>query len=92
MKTALLSVTILAGQIASGSVSLGADRAQLLGDPQLERPTLHSVGVYWIVGGDGNRNATVGLEYRKAGGSSWRAGAPLVRVERKAHLDRKSVV
>jgi hypothetical protein len=86
MKTALLSVTILAGQIASGSVSLGADPAQLLGDPQLERPTLHSVGVYWIVGGDDNRNATVGLEYRKAGGSSWRAGAPLVRVERKAHL------
>ena len=85
MKTALLSVTILAGLIASSSVSVGADRAHPLGDPQLERPALHSVGVYWIVGGDDNRNATVRLEYRKADASSC-GGCALDRVERKAHL------
>jgi len=89
MKTARLSVTILAGLVASGSVSLGADRARMLGDPQLERPTLHSLGAYWIVVGDDNRNAMVRLEYRKAGASNWRAGAPLVRVERKAHLTER---
>jgi len=86
MKTTRLSVTILAGLVVGCSVSLGADQVRLLGDPQLDRPTLHSLGVYWIVRGDDNRNASVHLEYSKAGRSSWRAGAPLVRVERRSHL------
>ena len=76
MKTCNFLLAILAGLVVSSSVSLGANRARVLGDPQLERPTLHSLGVYWIVGGDDNRNASVHLEYRKAGTSSWRAGAP----------------
>ncbi len=86
MKTAKLSVTILVGLVAACSESHAADRASVLFGPQLERPTLHSLGVYWIVGGDDNRNALVLLEYCKTGTSRWRAGAPLVRVERRAHL------
>ncbi len=75
MKTAQLALTILTGLVISSSVSLGADQTRVLSEPQLERPTLHSLGVYWIVAGDDNRNASVHLEYHKAGTSSWHAGA-----------------
>ena len=67
MKTAQLSLTMLTGLVVSSSVSLGADQTRVLSEPQLERPTLHCLGVYWIVAGDDNRNASVHLEYRKAG-------------------------
>jgi hypothetical protein len=88
MKTSLLSLAILAG-LVSASVSFGADGALPRGEPQLERPTLHSLGIWWIVQGDGNRNASVRLEYRQANAADWRAGAPLVRVERGAHVMEK---
>ena len=60
-----------------------------MGEPQLERPTLHSLGVYWIIRDDPGGTASVRLEYRKAGAPAWRAGAPLFRVERGAHLREK---
>ncbi len=56
------------------------------GDPQLERPTLRSLGVYWIIQGDDNQNAFIDLAYRKAGSEPWQKGARLFRVERRAHL------
>jgi hypothetical protein len=57
-----------------------------LGEPALEPPTLRSLGVYWIVRGDENRNARIELEDRAAGQGSWKEGPPLFRVERGAHL------
>ena len=65
--------------------ALAANEVRPLGEPQLERPTLHSLGVYWIVQGDDNKNAAVKLEYRQVDSADWRLGAPLFRVERKAH-------
>ena len=56
-----------------------------LGEPVLEAPTLHSLGVYWIVNGDDNQNATVGFDYRKGGTSDWKKAMPLFRVERGAN-------
>jgi len=56
----------------------------------MERPTLRSLGVYWIVQGDDNQNASIRMEYRKEGSSTWRVGAPLFRVERRAHLAEKN--
>ena len=56
-----------------------------IGEPQLERPTLHSLGVTWMVRGDLDRKASIRLESRKAGATPWRSGAPLFRVERGAH-------
>src|SRR5262245_17870121 len=89
MKVSFLFLALLAG-LTDASLARGADGVQPLGDPQLERPRLHSLGVYWIVQGDDNQNASVRLEYRKAGSSNWRQGAPLVRVERRAHLMEKN--
>ena len=49
-------------------------------------PTLRSLGVYWIIQGDDNQNAFIGLEYRKAGSSPWRTAA------RPHHRDGRHVV
>ena len=75
--------------LAAHSSTLGANATKPVGDPHLDRPTLHSLGVYWIVQGDDNQNATIALEYRKERSTRWQAGAPLFRVERKAHLTEK---
>jgi hypothetical protein len=90
MKALFISLGLLAASILPGSEALGADRAQPVGDPQSERPTLHSLGVYWVVRGDDNRNASVRLEYRPVGASTWSAGAPLWRVERGAYRSGSS--
>ncbi len=66
-----------------------SEAARPVGEPQLERPTLHSLGVYWIIRDDPARTASVRLEFRKAGATAWRTGAPLFRVERGAHLRDK---
>jgi hypothetical protein len=57
------------------------------GNPVLEPPTLHSLGVYWIVRGDANRDGAASVDYRAEGSSEWRAGAPLFAVEKGAHLN-----
>jgi hypothetical protein len=76
--------------LAGGMTTTASDLSRPLGDPQLERPILRSLGVYWIIQGDDNQNAFIALEYRKAGSSSWRTAARLFRVERRAHLMERS--
>jgi hypothetical protein len=46
----------------------------------VEHPTLHSLGFEWSIRGDDNRNATVMVEFRRAGETRWRTGLPLVRI------------
>ncbi len=75
--------------VVCGAFSASSHAARPVGEPQLERPTLHSLGVYWIVRDDPGRTASVQLEIRKAGATAWRPGAPLFRVERGAHLREK---
>jgi hypothetical protein len=75
----LISVALPAGSFAARPVD----------EPQLERATLHSLGVYWVIRDDPGRTASVQLDYRKAGAPEWRAGFPLFRVERGAHLREK---
>ena len=60
-----------------------------LGDPVLEPPTLHSLGCYWLVGGDENRNAKVNVEVRLQGTGTWRRSLPLFRVEKGAHRNKR---
>jgi hypothetical protein len=85
MRTALGSLTLLTS-LACHSLGLAGDASKPVGDPQLERPTLRSLGVYWIVQGDDDQDASVRLQYRKAGSARWRSEAPLLRVERRAHF------
>jgi hypothetical protein len=49
-------------------------------EPVLERPTDRSLGAYWIIKGDENRNATVSLAYRANEKGNWIDGPDLFRV------------
>ncbi len=55
-------------------------------DPVLDPPTLHSLGVRWIVPAADPSNIRVTLEIRR-NGQAWQAGAPLWRVEKNRHLN-----
>ena len=70
--------------LGAGSAHAGNASDPLAG-PVLERPTLHSLGAYWIIDGDDNHNARIEVAYRKAGGGEWLAGYPLFRVEKGRH-------
>lgn len=66
----------------------GPAAAHVGSDPVLESPTLHSLGLHWIVEGDENQNAVIALAWR-ANGGSWHDGAPLWRVDKGAHKTPK---
>lgn len=86
----LLLLTATLTTLTALTSPAGADtRSQPAADPVLEPSTLHCLGVYWIIKGDDNKNATVGVEYRRAGEPAWRRGADLFRVEKGAQLDEK---
>ena len=72
--------------LTGGMTTLASNASIPLGDPKLERPTLRSLGVYWIIQGDDNQNGVINLAYRKSGSMAWQTGARLWRVERGAHL------
>jgi hypothetical protein len=59
------------------------------GDPVLEEPTLHCLGVYWIVAGDPEKQARVEVTYRPAGKTAWQAAMPLFRVQHGATSQNK---
>lgn len=46
----------------------------------VEHPTLLNLGFEWPITGDANRNATVAVQFRKTGETSWRNALPLVRI------------
>ncbi len=79
------AIPLLAVCLVWGPFSQGVAAARPVGEPHLDRPTLHSLGVSWIIREDVGRTASIRLEYRKAGAKAWRTGAPLFRVERGAH-------
>jgi hypothetical protein len=71
-----------------GAVAEAGNASAPVGEPQLERPTLHSLGVWWIIRGDDNGDASIDVAYRPAGDADWQPGPPLFRVEKGAHIDR----
>src|SRR4051812_12262351 len=72
--------------------AFGGNAAEPVREPALELPTLHSLGVYWVVKGDDNENATVTMEYipRKPGiKAAWQKAPNLWRVEKGRHKNEK---
>jgi hypothetical protein len=51
------------------------------GEFVVEPPTLINLGFEWFIDGDDNRNATVGVSYRKVGDSRWVSALPLLRLQ-----------
>lgn len=82
-------ILAVAGILVVLSPVLAGNPSQPLAGPVLDRPTLHSLGVYWIIRGDDNRNATISLQYRQTTDAAWKNGAPLYRVEKRAHMMEK---
>ncbi|MGB7159102.1 MAG: right-handed parallel beta-helix repeat-containing protein [Tepidisphaeraceae bacterium] len=70
--------------------ALASDAAKPSTGPVLDKPTLRSLGAYWIIKGDDNQNATVRIDYRTAGGGEWRQGPLLFRVEKGAHKPKEN--
>ena len=69
--------------VAFGLVSFGtqpANNAVVPGEFIVEPPTLINLGFEWMIQGDDNRNATVGVQYRKKGQSEWKEALPLLRI------------
>jgi hypothetical protein len=68
-----------------------AENASNPGKLQPEAPTLKCLGVYWLVAGDDNRNASVAVECRKADAPDgpWKKGLELFRVEKGSTLTLK---
>ncbi len=57
-----------------------AQNATQAGKFVVEHPTLLNLGFEWSITGDANRNATVMVQYRATGESTWRNALPLVRI------------
>jgi Right handed beta helix region len=70
------------------------DASRPAAEPVLEEPTLHCLGVYWVIAGDDNGNATVAVDCRRTGAAKWLSAQPLFRVERGAEKppDRQPVL
>ncbi len=81
---------VVAALLLMCSVAFAGDASSPVGEPLLERPTLRSLGAYWIISGDANKNAIVQLDYRKLGDANWHAGAPLFRVEHDKHKTKEN--
>ncbi len=78
--------------LSMGLLFLNALQAQdgtVVGEFHVEHPTLENLGFEWSLSGDGNRNATVEVHYRKLGESTWREGLPLVRIGGEKCLPKK---
>lgn len=59
---------------------LPAQNAVTPGRFYVEHPTLLNLGFEWAIEGDGNRNSTVEVRFRKTGTDAWRPAMPLLRI------------
>lgn len=66
--------------LVSGTLLLAQPNATQAGRFHVEHPTLLNLGFEWAITGDANRNATVAVQFRKTGETSWRNALPLVRI------------
>jgi hypothetical protein len=60
--------------------SASSPEAVTPGELLIEPATLINLGFEWFIQGDGNRNATVQVSFRKAGTSEWTPALPLLRL------------
>src|SRR5262245_59893649 len=76
MTTACRSVLCL----LLATTATAAEDTTVAGRSVAAHPTLCTLAFEWAIRGDANRNATVAVEFRAVGESSWRQALPLVRI------------
>ena len=79
MKMWLGGLALSLGMLGTNALAENAAKPQ--GEPGVDPPTMHSLGVNWLVGGDENKNASVGFAFRIKGETEWRETLPLFRAE-----------
>lgn len=91
----LTSLLLVAASMCGGcGPAVVGDASAPLGQPVLEEPTLRSLGAYWIIRGDANKNARVEVAYRKAvagdpaGDAQWNKSLPMLRVDKSATVQK----
>ncbi len=72
--------TVLATLVLFAAHALHAQNAVQAGRFIVEPPTLINLGFEWDIAGDGNRNASVAVSYRKTSSSAWSDALPLLRI------------
>src|SRR5437868_4543207 len=77
MKSAIAGVLLLLTTIGLAHAENRTTTGELLVEP----PTLIALGFEWSIQGDDNRNARVGIEYRKKGAAKWSKGLDLLRLQ-----------
>ena len=60
------------GMMALAVFTARAEDASRPEEVQPEPATLHCLAVRWVIRGDDNENASVRVEYRRAGDAAWR--------------------
>ncbi|HJN11047.1 MAG TPA: hypothetical protein QF564_20330 [Pirellulaceae bacterium] len=89
----LTSWTICTGRVTAQPSLIGRSKEPIQGAKPEDRidevragrflidpPTLENLGFRWYVSGDGNRNATVTVAFRKKGESDWTEALPMLRI------------
>jgi len=71
---------IAAALAALAGPAFAANATRASAAPIVEPPTLISLGFEWPIQDDDNRNATVGVSYRKVGETAWTPALPLLRI------------
>jgi hypothetical protein len=70
----------VASSVRAGSAAQNSN-AVSPGEFLIDPPTLINLGFEWFIDGDGNRNASVDVSYRKKGESQWKKALPLLRLQ-----------
>ncbi len=92
LSAAVIVVAIL-GSAAAASVGVSRSPADAAaGDAVVPgaiqvAATFENIGVYWPIGGDADRNASMTLRYRASGEVTWRDGAPAMKAEPTTIVD-----
>ena len=79
-RSAIRSAALAALTWAILAVPAQAQSGTAAGRFTVEHPTLENLGFEWAITGDTNRNASVSVDFRRAGEAAWRKALPLVRV------------
>ena len=79
------AVLVAQGPAPATRVSPDTSRASsdtvVPGELVIEPATLINLGFEWFIQGDGNRNASVDVAFRKKGSEPWRPALPLLRLQ-----------
>jgi len=80
MKKLFVTAVLLGLSVLNPIAKTGGANVVTPGELVIDPPTLTNLGFEWVISGDENRNARVGVSYRKKGAGDWKPAMPLLRL------------